>query len=265
MNRIIFVTGAPGTGKSTYVKKHFIDSAKYYVLDMAFESQKVFGSYDALENEDIVEIYNSLSENGLLALFDGKDLVVEYCVVGFDEDLYGIIDFARKMGLQTELIFLDVDAEDAWTRIQLSGKDYFPSFELKEPTLEILQGILEDFEFNQEIEQICELGTDKGNIQFFKRKNEDGDLYFYNTYNTDFFEFEPEFEFEKKDGVNYLKQFNDFEDAFSHLLENFGILSLYPVKVNEKYKTVFQTIYKKQLSKCKTEDFLDLNWEKYLN
>jgi uncharacterized protein (DUF736 family) len=48
-----------------------------------------------------------------------------------------------------QLIFLDVDVEDAWNRIQCSGKDYFPSLELKEPTIELLQGIFEDFEFNQ--------------------------------------------------------------------------------------------------------------------
>jgi predicted kinase len=265
MNRIIFVTGAPGTGKSTYIKKNFCDAEKFFVFDLAMESLKVFGSYDALENEDIIEIYNSLSENGLLALFDGKDLVVEYCVVGFDEDLYGIIECAREKSLQAELIFLDVDAEVSWNRIQCSGKEYFPSLELKEPTVELLQGILEDFEFNQNIEQICELGTDHGYIQFFKRKNEGGDLYFYNTYKTDFFEFEPEFEFEKKDGVDYLKQFSNFEDAFSHLLQNFGIFGLYPLQVNEKYKRDFQVACQKQLYKCKTEDFLDLNWEKYLN
>ncbi|MFD2202334.1 AAA family ATPase [Shivajiella indica] len=265
MNKIIFVTGAPGTGKSTYIKKRFSDAENFYVFDMAMESQKIFGNYDALENEDIVEIYNNLSENGLLALLDGKDLIVEYCAIGFDEDLFGIISLAHNMGIQTELIFLDVDAEVAWKRILDSEKDYFPSLELKEPTIEILQSILEDFEFNQDIEQICELGSDNGNIQFFKRKNEDGDLYFYHTSQTDFFDFEPEFEFEKKDGVNYLKQFMNFEDAFNHLMESFGIFRLYPVQVNEKYKRDFQTAYQKQLSLSKSMEVLNVSWGNYLN
>jgi len=263
--KIIFVTGAPGTGKSHYIQNHYRDTQRSYILDMALQSKKLYGNMDAIsDGSKIAAIYNTLSEEALFALFDGLDLIVEYCVTGYDGDLITLVKEARTIGIHTELIAISLDSEIAQHRIQTASPDYYPSLEIKDATIEILQGVLESYGMNQDFEEICEIESDESVISFFKAVREGKECFFYNTDPKAYFDFEPEFEFEKIEGVNYLKEFDNFNEAFDSLLETNSIFDLHPLKVNIIYENKLKEYFLKQYQEGKSLT-ADSNLGKFLN
>lgn len=101
----------------------------------------------------------------------------------FDDDLYGLIKEARELGILTEVIVVDVEADLAWERNQKAKEnpDYYSSFHIKWDTLEILQGVLESYEMNIDFEEICEVGGEGGSNKFFRKGGKEKDEFFYMT------------------------------------------------------------------------------------
>lgn len=262
--KIIFVVGPSGTGKTTYIRKNYPVSDQVEVFDLAEKAWELFQDYKALEDDRDCDVYNKSSHEAFLALMDGKDLVVEYCADGEDEELFSMINQVKKAGLRTELIFLTADAKIAWERVQMAGPNYFSSCQIKEETLEVLSGVIEDYVFNQDFEKICEVGSEGGSISFFRYKKEERDVFFFTTNETALFEFAPEFEFEKEPDVAYTDEFLNFRDAFHALLEKYPIFRLYPLDVSPTYKTEFKEAYQSFL-KVENEENEDAEWIKHLN
>lgn len=262
--KIIFIVGPSGTGKTTYIRKNYPVSDQVAVFDLAGKSWKLFQDFQALNDDRIYDIYNKSSEEAFLALMDGKDLVVEYCANGEDDELYSVINHAKKAGLRTEVIFLTADADIAWERVQKAGPNYFSSYQTKEDTLEVLSGVIGDYVFNQDFEKICEVGSEGGSINFFRYKKDEQDVFFFTTDETALIEFEPEFEFEKEQGLAYTEEFTNFRDAFEALLEKYPIFRLYPLEVSSTYKREFKEAYQSFLNVENPEN-QDSEWIKHLN
>lgn len=267
MNKLIFVTGAAGTGKSTYIQNRFADSEKFYVFDMALESKKVFGSFGAIADDDlIVDIYNSLSEDAMFALLDDLDMVVEYCTDGYDDDLFALVKEARIIGLPTEIIHLTIDSGEAIDRLALAKNNslYFPSQKFKEDSLIILSGVMESYAMNRGFEVVCELAAGEETVKLFRIVSGEEEQFFYMSNDAVSFDFEPQFEFEKMTGVNYVKQFHRFTDAFENLQKEYPVFSLTPVNINANYKSKFRKAYQKLLD-GKNAKMPSKTWDQFLN
>lgn len=262
--KIIFVIGPSGTGKTTYIRQNYPVSDQLAVFDLVGKSWELFQDFKALEDDRSCDVYNKSSEEAFFALMDGKDLVVEYCANGEDDELFSVINQVKKAGLSTELIFLTADAKVAWERVQTAGSSYFSSCQIKEDTLEVLSGVIGDYVFNQDFEKICEVGSEGGSISFFRYKKEDRDVFFFTTDETALFGFVPEFEYEKEPGVAYIEEFSNFRDAFQALLEKYPIFRLYPLEVSPTYKREFQEAYQSFL-KMEDSENEDSEWMKFLN
>lgn len=262
--KIIFVIGPSGTGKTTYIRKNYPVSDQVAVFDLAGKSWELFQDFKALNDDRITDVYNKSSEEAFFALMDGKDLIVEYCADGEDDELFSMINQVKKAGLSTELIFLTVDAKIAWERVQRAGPSYFSSCQIKEDTLEVLSGVIGDYVLNQDFEKICEVGSDGGSISFFRYKKEERDVFFFTTDETALFGFVPEFEFEKEPGVAYTEEFPNFRDAFEALLQKYPIFRLYPLEVSPNYKREFKEAYQSflEMEASVTEES---EWIKFLN
>lgn len=267
MNKIIFVTGAAGTGKSTYIQNRFADSEKFYVFDMALESKKLFGDFGAIADDDlIVDIYNSLSEDAMFALLDDLDMVVEYCTDGHDDDLFALVKEARIIGLPTEIIHLTIDSGEAIDRLALAKNNslYFPSQKFKEDSLIILSGVMESYAMNRGFEVVCELAAGEETVKLFRIVRGEEEQFFYMSNDAVSFDFEPQFEFEKMTGVNYVKQFLRFTDAFENLQKEYPVFSLTPVNINANYKSKFRKAYQKLLDGTNAK-MPSKTWDQFLN
>lgn len=266
MNKIIFVIGAAGTGKSTFIQNNFADEKKFFRLDMALQSHKLFGSIQAMDDlSNLADIYNTLTEEGMFALFDGLDLVVEYCITGNEDGFKGVLEQAKKCGIRTEIIQIALDKELAWERILNADGSYFPSADTNEGTLEILMGVIESYSMNLDFEEICTIGLDDGFLLFFRRVDDGKETYFFVRDNTDIFGFDPEIVPQKSDEIIFVKEYSSFEEAIDGLLEQFDFSDLYPIKVDEKFKSEFKNIYHQNIQSKNISEIADSNWSRILN
>ncbi|ERM80784.1 hypothetical protein P872_21000 [Rhodonellum psychrophilum GCM71 = DSM 17998] len=267
MDKIIFVTGAPGTGKSTFIAKNYQDKKTYYVFDLAKISLKLFGDFGALEDDRIIDVYNKASGSGMGALMDHKVLVVEYCLwANFDDDFISLIKEAKFIGIKTEVIQLTVDANEAWARTEIAAQDkgYYPSYKLREDNLEILTEILDSYALSQTLEVICEVGGEGGSVKFYRVKNNGKERFFFLTDESALFEFAPEFACDKIPGVDYLDEYDGFEEAMAGFMEKYPIFELYPLAVHKEYGEVFKEAYLKH-SKINERGCNAAYWERFLN
>lgn len=262
--KIIFVIGPSGSGKTTFIQNKYPESDQIAVLDLAKTSWELFEDFQALEDDRLADVYNKCSERAFLALMDGKNLVVEYCADGHEDELFSVINQAKKASIHTEVIGLTVDADVAWERVQKADTTYFSSYLIKEETLEVLSGVIEDFVINQDFERICEVGSEGGSISFFRYKKEGRDIFYFITDETALFEFASESDFEIKPGVAYPNEFSSFREAFEALLEKYPIFRLYPLEVSPNYKKEFKEAYHNFLDLHKDE-VKDERWNQLLN
>lgn len=266
MGKIIFVIGATGTGKSTFIQNKFADEDKFFQFDMAVQSQKQFGSIAAMDDlSNLADIYNTLTEEGMFALFDGVDLVVEYCITGNDGEFTDVLKQAKKCGIRTEVIQITLDKDLAWERIHHADGTYVSSLKTNEETLEILMGVLESYSMNLDFEEICTIGTDDGFLTFFRKGEEGKDTFFFVKEDTDIFDFEPKFEFQKSDDTFYVKEYSSFEAAIEGLLHQFEFSGLHPIEVNEKFKDAFQKVYHQHILDTASSQLAGGDWSQILN
>lgn len=66
------------------------------------------------------------------------------------------------------------------------------------------------------------------------------------------------------EGVNYVKVFDNFQDAFDSLQKDYPIFSLYPLKISDRYKIEIREAFQKHLKVRDSEGHLG-DWELFLN
>lgn len=263
--KITFVTGPGGVGKSTYIEQYYAGKEQVCVFNIARKARELFGSYEAMEDSSLeLQAINESCSEAFFALMDKEHVVVEYHTDGFDDGLHAMLKKAKSLRIETELIMLTTDAEIAWERIQKARSDYYPSVNSKEDTELVFMGVLEDVEFNLDFERICEVGSEGGSLSFYRFKRGDEDRFFFTTDESGYFDFEPSYEFEKIEGVNYSEDFSDFPTAFEKLLEQYSIFRLFPLEVNPKYKKELRRAYQYFLSLAAVEE-VNPTWKDYLN
>ncbi|GMQ28688.1 hypothetical protein [Algoriphagus confluentis] len=263
--KVIFVIGPSGVGKSSFIEREYAEKREVCIFNIAWKAKELFGSFQAMEDEDQeLHAINASCSEALMALMEGKEVVVEYYTDGYDDGLFAMIKKAKFLGIRTEVIALTCEADVAWNRVQKAGLDYFPSKRIKEDTELIFMGVLEDVEFNLDFDRICEIGGEGGTISFFRFNKGNRDRFFFTSDESGYFDFEPDYEFEKKDGVNYIEEFDEFNEAFAALLRKYPIFGLVPIEVHSRYKSEFRAAYLLFLAEKST---LQTNekWNFYLN
>jgi len=248
---IIFITGLPGSGKSSYIQQHFSCREEYYVFDLSLQGKRLFGSPMALEDENkIADVYNKTSEEALFALMDGKHLVIEFGKGNtYHDEFERIKKMAKGIGLRIEEIYFD----RVYSIPDLSENTdhYYSSFLYAYESLEVLEGVLESYGINQDLDCILELVTENGFLKMLSMCNDQGDtVYFYVTEKTDAFDFGDD-EFDKPEGVEYRQIFDSFEEAVASMMNTTSVLKISPVRIVPEYVEEFQKIYDNHLSKHK--------------
>lgn len=247
--KITFVIGPGGVGKSSFIEREYAGKEQVCIFNIARKARELFGSYEAMDEGDReIQAINASCNEAFLALMDGEEVVVEYYSDGYDDGLFALFKKAKSLGIRTELITLTCDAAVAWERVQKAGEDYYPSAKVKEDTEMVFMGVLEDVEFNLDFDQICEIGAGRNTVHFFRFKKENQDRFFFTTDETGYFDFEPAYSFEKKEGVEYIEEFSNFAEAFAALLRRYPIFNLVPLQVHDRYKAEFQVAYQQFLN-----------------
>ncbi|GAB2491795.1 P-loop nucleotide/nucleoside kinase family protein [Algoriphagus taiwanensis] len=263
--KVTFVIGPSGVGKSSLIEREYAGRREVFIFNIARKAKELFGSYQAMEDGDMeLQAINASCSEAFMALMEGKEVVVEYYTDGFDDGLFAMTKKAKSLGVRIEVIALTCDVDEAWNRVQKAGSAYFPSARIKEDTEFIFMGILEDVEFNLDFDRICEIGGEGGTISFFRFKKGSQDRFFFTTDENGYFDFEPDYEFEKKEGVNYIEEFDNFKEAFTALLDKYPIFGLVPLEVHSRYKSEFRSAYQHYL---RGKQALQANqkWNFYLN
>lgn len=157
MRKIIFVLGIPGSGKSTFIQMHYGDTAKFHVMDLYQESMLRFGTIQPVldgfkvdENDAYIELYNEVPWDAFMAFEDGKVVVIECPVL--DEDTSPFMELiyqASDAGVETEVIFLTVEPEEAHRRVLIAGPDYRSSADILEEQLDALEFLIDHCKRNK--------------------------------------------------------------------------------------------------------------------
>jgi predicted kinase len=157
MRKIIFVLGIQGSGKSTFIRKQYGDTAKFHILDLFQESVTRFGTIQPVldgfrvdDNDAYIELYNEVPWEAFMAFEDGKVVVVECPVM--DEETSPFMEFiyqATDAGVETEVIFLTVEPEEAKRRVLIAGPDYLSSIQIMEEQLEALEFLIDHCKRNR--------------------------------------------------------------------------------------------------------------------
>ncbi len=151
--KVSAVVGAPLVGKTTYIKKNFGDSSKFYWADMIESSRKLFGEVLIEDDDKLTEIYNDVNQGCVDNFFLGKkDIVFEYCT-GFEETdgmLMELIEQIKDLDVEFELIQLECEVEEAQKRNELvrSEEGYYSSYFTGIDTQVVLAGFFEDYAIN---------------------------------------------------------------------------------------------------------------------
>lgn len=135
MAKITIVSGASGVGKSTFIKDYQLKNPDCHVLDLPAAWLSKYGDYAQLLNLDEgidLDLYCDASDKVFFALEEGRELVMEYNMNGEDDELFTLLTEAENLGIKTNLIVLDLDADLALQRVKNAGPEYFPSLEIKE-------------------------------------------------------------------------------------------------------------------------------------
>jgi len=241
MSKIIFVTGISGAGKSTFIKDKYRDNEEYFIMDMAEHCLRRFGNLEPLKDEDYGEdrlsIINGLTDEGFFALFDGKDLVVEYNVVSDDlDELFDLMYKANGLGFQTEWVHLHVELEIAQKRIQSAGDSYYFSEALALDVLMVLEGILEDYQLNVQLEELAVFTGPKGHIRLFKKQTIQETVFFFVEDHVGYSGFIGCEDLEGKVARDSMVLYNNFKDVVASIYDQYGAgkLSLISIKENLK-------------------------------
>ncbi|RZS94720.1 hypothetical protein [Cecembia calidifontis] len=245
MSKIIFVTGIPGAGKSTYIKNKYSDKEKYFIMDMAEHCLGRFGNLEPLKDEDYGEdrlsIINGLTDEGFFALFDGKDLVIEHNVVSDDlDEFFDLVYKANGLGFQTEWVHLYVELEVAQKRIQSAGDSYYFSEALALDVLMVLEGILEDYQLNVQLEELAVFTGPKGNIRLFKKQTEQEIVFFFVEEHAGYSGFIGCEDLEGKVATDSMVLYNNFNDVVASIYDQYGAGKLSLISIKENLKPVLK-------------------------
>lgn len=262
MNKIIFVTGIPGAGKSTFLRRKYFDRDQFFVIDMTEASLRKFGSLIPLKDEDYgdqrLSIINGFGDKGLFALFDGKDLVVEHNVVGQDwDEFFDLLQKAKRLGFHTEWIHLHVEDETAKQRIQMAGDSYYVSESLMYDVLMVLEGILEDYELNVQLEEIASFKGPKGIIQLFEKQSEADAVFFFTEEHSHYSGFKSVGVLQEEDAVNPMVLFQDLKDALAAIFDQYELKQLSILTVKDRFKAIVEEAFNGKMDTPYWEEFLN--------
>lgn len=265
MNKILFVTGPKGVGKTTFIAKHFAKKDEYFVLDLCRISQDLFGTMAAFGDDRLADIYNQATEEAMDALMEDKVLVVEYGLSGYDDDFVALVKAAKSNGFRVEIdqITAEKDLVSARMMDRRGAEDFLPFDRFKEDLLEILSGIIECMAFNHDWERICHLSGPGVSVDFFKADQDGRTMYFFVTEEKKYFVFDGAREDLELAGVDVVQMYRSFPEALESLQEKIPLAGLYPSQIKDGYLKTVKDAYQKYLSTSPVISAKD--WEIFLN
>lgn len=151
MRKMIFVLGIPGSGKSTFIHKNYSNEDMYHVMDLFQESLARFGSVKPVlegfridDNDAYIELYNEVPWEAFIALVDGKTVVIECPVLEEgDSPFLDLVYQASEAGVETEVIFLTIDPEEAQRRVFVAGPEYYSTAQIMEEQLDAVKFLID--------------------------------------------------------------------------------------------------------------------------
>lgn len=258
MKTLILVTGPQGCGKSQYIAKHFTDRSRYFVMDLPEVSMNIFGNLRALEDEkQVISIYNQVSEDATMAFLDDDlQIVAEICTLQpYDDELMALMEQARSAGIRVDHHALKPG------HIELDEMEGYSSSLLREDMLMLLGDLIENFDFNSDFELLARVAQQEVEACIYRVEWQGRERFFYTTAPDTLYEFEPQYFFEQEPGVNYIKFFSCFEDAYGHLLSEQEVFFMIPVYIHPEYKGHFAKAY----ATMQAHPEINSAWKAFLN
>lgn len=260
MSKITFVVGASGVGKSTFIENYKGRNPTCQVLDIPALWKNKYGSCDLLlEGDEMdLDLYMEASDLAFFAIINDEELVVEYNANGEDEGIADLISLAKKLGINTEIIFLDLDANEAFQRVQKSGPDYFPSHSIKEMTEDILICTLYSIEENKGLTEICSVASEALDISLFKKSEEGIESYFYIS--------SPKGGFMQEDlgslngSQSPVKEYLSFEEVFAQFQKEHSVFNCELIHLEDEYKDKTKLIFDEFFVQQVSDDFSYQSW-----
>lgn len=260
MSKITFVVGASGVGKSTFIENYKGKNRTCQVLDIPALWKNKYGNYDLLVKGDEMdlELYMEISDLAFFAIINNEELVVEYNANGQDEGLADVISLAKKLGINTEIMFLDLDANEAFQRVQKSGSDYFPSYSIKEMTEDILICTLYSIEENMGLTEIFSVISEALDISFFKKSEEGNESYFYISAPKG--GLIPEDLGNDYGSLSSKTEYLGFEEAFDQLQKQHSVFNCELINVDDKYKEKMKLLFDEFFAEQVHNGFANQSW-----
>jgi hypothetical protein len=107
----------------------------------------------------------------------------------------------------------------------------------------LLGDLIENFDFNRDFELLARVALEEVEACIYRVEWQGRVRYFYTTDPDALYEFEPQYFFEQEPGVNYIKFFSCFEDAYVHLISAHEVFFMIPVYIHPDYKAHFAKAY----------------------
>lgn len=172
-----------------------------------FDPISLFAEVDWTSYENNVDtlnlIYGKLFDEFVI---ENKTLVCYWPSSNFpDSHWFDLLSLAAKASVAIEINYLNEGSKtegEIPEDLQHTWKKFI---------LEMVASLAEDIKINEGLEEIAQLNSSDQSISIYCQKDSGIYKYFYLTSTQEIFQFEPQYEFEKKENIDYVEEFEDFE------------------------------------------------------
>lgn len=219
-----------------------------------FDPVSLFSEIDWTNYEDSVDtlnhIYSKLFDEFVI---ENKTLVCYWPSSNFpDSHWFDLLSLAAKSSVSIEINYLNEDkniTEEIPEELQHTWKKFI---------LEMVDSLSDDIKLNEGLEEVAHLKSTDQSIIIYCQKNLEINKYFYLTSSQDIFQFEPQYEFEKKENIDYLEEFNDFESLVEQIQRKTDLSSF----ESSFFNVALEKIYFNAILKMDSHINLIQNWVK---
>ena len=250
IRRKIILTGQRPDSKNLTLDGFQFSNNQYLIFDPISLFAEIDWT-DYANNEDVLNfIYGKLFDEFVI---ENKPMLCYWPKVDFpDSHWFGLLQLANRSGVAIEINFLNetgTNDEEIPEVLQHTWKEFL---------LEMMESLSEDIKLNEGLEEIAFLKSSDLSITIFSQRVEDKLSYFFVNSSEAIFDFQPQYEFEKLENVNYVEEFESFERLLEKI-QNQNKLVLFE---SSFFDTTLEKVYFNTIRENNYDINLIQDWQK---